>query len=385
MNLLICQKSKIEDWLDHFNTYYPDILAFNLTDSNEFADFIQCQEHSNEFMYVGIINYELTYRRSRVFGKLHPGFTLMLDESSLIQNETTKRAKFVLKLKPSAVILLSGTPTSGKYEKLWSQLKLLGWNISKRLYWNSYVETEWIDVGAFKQEIVTGYRNVEHLKRRLREHGAVFLKTEEVLELPEQITQIIKVNNTKEYQKFKKDSYLLMANGVELIGDNSLSKMLYERQLCGLYSKDKLKAFADLLDDTEERLVVFYNFTTELVLMLSVCDRIKKPVSIVNGKTKDLTAYEERENSVTFVQYQAGAMGLNLQKANRIIYFTLPLGKGSCGMWEQSKKRIHRIGQKHTCFYYYLIVENSIEELNLKQLQHGKELTDELFKKSETA
>ena len=67
------------------------------------------------------------------------------------------------------------------------------------------------------------------------------------------------------------------------------------------------------------------------------------------------------------------------QKANKIIYFTLPLGKGSCDLWEQSKKRIHRIGQTKTCFYYYLIVKGSFEEKNFAALKEGKELTDELF------
>lgn len=90
-------------------------------------------------------------------------------------------------------------------------------------------------------------------------------------------------------------------------------------------------------------------------------------------------AYECVDNSVTFVQYQAGAMGGNYQKANKIVYFTLPLGKGSCDLWEQSKKRIHRIGQNRPCYYYYLLVKGSFEERNLVALQEGKELTDELF------
>lgn len=87
---------------------------------------------------------------------------------------------------------------------------------------------------------------------------------------------------------------------------------------------------------------------------------------------KALDAYECVDNSVTFVQYQAGAMGGNYQKANKIVYFTLPLGKGSCDLWEQSKKRIHRIGQNRPCFYYYLLVKGSFEERNLAALQEGK-------------
>ncbi|MGL5641387.1 MAG: hypothetical protein ACRDDM_03910, partial [Paraclostridium sp.] len=79
---------------------------------------------------------------------------------------------------------------------------------------------------------------------------------------------------------------------------------------------------------------------------------------------------------VTLVQYQAGAMGLNLQLSNKIIYFTLPL---SSELFEQSKKRTHRIGQDRTCMYYYLIVENSIDEQIFKVLEERKDYTDKLF------
>ena len=95
---------------------------------------------------------------------------------------------------------------------------------------------------------------------------------------------------------------------------------------------------------------------------------------------KDLTAYEEQSDSVTLIQYQAGAMGLNLQKANKVIYFTLT---DKSELFEQSKKRIHRIGQNLPCFYYLLICKNSVEELVLKTLEQRRDFTDELFKESE--
>lgn len=70
-------------------------------------------------------------------------------------------------------------------------------------------------------------------------------------------------------------------------------------------------------------------------------------------------------------------MGLNFQKANKIIYFTLP---ESSDLFEQSKKRIHRIGQTKRCFYYYMICKNSVEEDILQNLKMRKDYTDELFK-----
>jgi SNF2 family DNA or RNA helicase len=151
--------------------------------------------------------------------------------------------------------------------------------------------------------------------------------------------------------------------------------------LCGQYSKEKLKAFADLVESTDDRLIVFYNFTEELDMMIESCMHTIRPISIVNGSKKDYSNYENRSNSITFVQYQAGAMGLNLQKANKMIFFSLPL---SSELYEQSKKRIHRIGQHRPCFYYQLICKGSIEEKILATLEMRKDYTEELFRKDET-
>lgn len=400
VNLLICQKSKIDDWVQHITEYYPDYSVFDLTKKTQAVRFRELIETDKFYDYdvqiVGVINYELAFRRSYI---AHiKGFTLVLDESSLISNEKAKRSKFVLRLEPESVVLLSGTPTAGKYERLWSQCRLLGWEISKDAFYHSYVDTVWVENGdGFKKEVIVGYKNVPHLKRKLAEHGVVFMKTEEVMTLPEQIEQKIYLKSTKEYRYFIKNSYLQLDTlnliqfkgyvdedidptpRIELIGDNSLTKTLYARQLCGQYHKEKQEAFKDLLESTEDRLIVFYNFNDELNRLKKICESLDREISFVNGSGRSLDAYENVSNSVTFIQYQAGAMGGNFQKANKVIYYTLPLGKGSCDLWEQSKKRIHRIGQDNTCFYYYLLVKGSIEEKNLAALKEGKELTDELF------
>ena len=371
VNLVICQKSKISDWIDHFESNYKRYATFDLTNKKDFEQFIfESEIELNNI--IGVINYELAFRRPEL-AKLKD-FTLMLDESSLIQNEQAKRSKFILKkLKPANVILLSGTPTGGKYERLYSQLRLLGWEISKTTYWNAYIEYHFEDMGGFPVRFIDGYKNVDRLKKKMREYGCHFLKTEDVLELPDQIFTTIKVPVSKEYKKFRKDR-VVEVDGTQLIGDNTLTKMLYERQLCGQYSKDKLEAFKDLVASTEDRLIVFYNFTSELnVLRREVLDR---PISVVNGQDKDLTNYENCDNSITFIQYQAGAMGLNLQKANKIIYYSPPL---SSELYEQSKKRINRIGQNRTCYYYNLTVTGSIEDRIYKTLAMRKDYTEKLF------
>ena len=375
VNLVICQKSKVNDWVEHFRQYYS-MGVFDLTDKNGLIAFLTNAGYPNgiepTFTVVGVINYDLIFRRKELANL--KDFTLMLDESSLIQNDTAKRSKFVLKaLKPSNVILLSGTPTSGKYERLWSQMRLLGWDISKRMYYSQYVDMEITPEGY---PIIRGYKNVDRLKRKMRDHGCVFMKSEEVLDLPKQNFIDVPVAESKEYKKFRKSGIITLKDGMQLVGDTTLTKLLYSRMLCGQYSESKLKAFQDLVDSTEDRLIVFYNFTEELwALKELVGDR---PTSIICGQMKDLSAYVDCDNSITFVQYQAGAMGLNLQKANKVIYFSPPL---SSELFEQSKKRIHRINQTKPCFYYQLVC--GIESRIYATLAMRKDYTDKLFEEEE--
>ncbi len=70
-------------------------------------------------------------------------------------------------------------------------------------------------------------------------------------------------------------------------------------------------------------------------------------------------------------------MGLNLQKANKILFYSLP---ERSDLFEQSKKRIHRIGQKNPCTYYIMKTEGSIEENIHRALLMKKDYTDELFR-----
>ncbi|WP_225868762.1 SNF2-related protein [Companilactobacillus kimchii] len=122
-NLVICQKSKINDWIDHFNEYYSDDYQV-IRYSKQPISTIPTDS-------ILVVNYETAWRRPELL-KLR-NFTLMLDESSKIKNERSNQSKFILKLKPENVILLSGTPTGGKYEELWSNF--ICWDgISRRKY-----------------------------------------------------------------------------------------------------------------------------------------------------------------------------------------------------------------------------------------------------------
>ena len=361
LNLIVCPKSLVDTWKKHLQVYYFCLNVSDLTKNNSLI---------SENTRVAIINYDLVWRRPELL-KLK-NFTLILDESSYIKNESSKRTKFIMKMRPDNIILLSGTPTGGKYEELYSQARLLGWDIPKKVYWDNYIKTVDMDVGGFKIKKVVGYKNTERLKTKFREYGAVFMKTEDVFTLPEQVDIHIECKLPNQYKKFQKDR-LIEIESKELVGDTPLTRMLYSRQLASQYNEDKVNKLKELIEGTNDRLIIFYNFQEELQVIKSLTNR---PMSFVNGMTKDLEAYEHEQDSITLIQYQAGSMGLNLQKANKIIYFSLTL---SAEQWLQSKKRTNRIGQTRTCFYYYLLTSNSIDEHILQTLEKRRDYTMELF------
>ena len=97
INLLICQKSKIDDWVEHFEKFYTDCWVCNLTNKKMYDSvFAYYQTDPTKYFKrktVLIINYDLVFRRKELLELTD--FTLMLDESSIIQNEGTDRKSVV--------------------------------------------------------------------------------------------------------------------------------------------------------------------------------------------------------------------------------------------------------------------------------------------------
>ena len=89
-NLVVCQKSKVDDWVNHFLDNYGEYFTYDLTDEKELEKFLKWDCPN----LIGVINYDLIFRRPEL-AELKD-FTLMLDESSLIQNEMST---FILKTK----------------------------------------------------------------------------------------------------------------------------------------------------------------------------------------------------------------------------------------------------------------------------------------------
>lgn len=362
--LVVCQKSKVADWVDHFDAHY-DMPVVDLTK----------QDVCRDAEAVMIINYDLIWRRPQLMEL--DDLALMFDESSLLQNATSKRTKAAMKLagKADTLVLLSGTPVDGKYERLWTQLRMLGWRIDEKLFWRQYVESETTMREGFPITKVTGYKNEERLVRKMKELGCDFLKTDDVIDLPDQRFIRIDVPISKYYREFAKTN-VITAFGRDFVGDTVFGDLTAKRQLAAAYSPAKLEAFGDLLDGTSKRLVVFYNFDVELEGLTEELAKRGRPYGVLNGKAHDLSPFFDTDDGVALVQYQSGAMGVNLQQADTCVYFSPPLASS---LFEQSKKRIHRVGQDKPCTYYELVSKGTVEEKIYDTLAMRRDYTEKLF------
>lgn len=372
VNLVVCQKSKIGDWLDHLRNV-EHVKAYDLT-TGEAAMFRESAVFNSPFQIFGVVNYDLLFRRGWSYLN---DYGLMFDESSLLQNATSKRTKAAMKLagKADALVLLSGTPVDGKYERLWTQLRMLGWDIDEKLFWRQYVESETTMREGFPITKVTGYKNEERLVRKMKGLGCDFLKTDDVIDLPDQRFIRVDVPMSEYYRKFAKTN-VITAFGREFVGDTVFGDLTAKRQLAAAYSRAKLEAFGDLLDGTSKRLVVFYNFDVELEGLTAELEKRCRRYGVLNGKAHGLSPFFDTDDGVALIQYQSGAMGVNLQQADTCVYFSPPLASS---LFEQSKKRIHRVGQDKPCTYYELVSKGTVEDKIYDTLAMRRDYTEKLF------
>lgn len=369
----MCPKSLVPQWLQHFEDNHKEWARYDLTKKKQLEQFIS----NDDSLRMGVINYESCWRRPEL--QKVKGVTLMLDESQAVANNTSKQTKGIMKISYKNVILLSGTPASNaRYDKLYTQLKLLGLDMNKRSYEDRYCNFFDMEKAGVKFRVLSErnpYKNVDELKSKMTSLGCVFMKTDEVIDLPEQRFINVWINKSKPYKTFEKDGYVDCGE-LEYISNGPAQDMLYLRQLCN--SSEKLDMLRTLVEGTNDRVVVFYNFDIELKVLQQLCKKLKRPISYINGHEKNLNCYNDCEDSITLVQYQSGSAGVNLQKANKMIYYSPPI---KSDFYEQSKKRIHRIGQNHKCTYWKLITHDSIEQQIYSTLAKKQDYTEELFRK----
>ena len=344
---------------------------------------------------ITVINYDSVWRKGKGYDRRWD--CIVLDESHWIKNRSSKRSSFLLKLSLGAKYhyILTGTPIgNGHLEDIWAQYAFLNpyrtknGKVASNIFGTySQFEKKYCILNQYWKPY--RYLNVAELQDIISEH-CYRVKKVDCLDLPEKLPDEIYEIEQKEpklYKQMAKDSAIL---DFELIAENPLARMAKLRQMCsGFINTDtgteelkceKPKVLGELLDGWDKKLVIFCEFKHSIHTVCQLLKKRKIKYITLDGEQKDKLIWRKFQDDpkiqVIVCQYRSASQGIDLYAADTILYYEPTI---SSNVLEQSRDRIHRVGQKSKCSYIHFVTKGTIEKEIYKALQGYSDFGEKLF------
>ena len=316
-----------------------------------------------------------------------PWDILCVDESHKIGIHSSIQSKSVWEIakKSKERYIFTGTPIHGgggkpDYAKLFGQFRVL-------------CPFTWMTWTQFKARYVTKinprFHKIEAYNepacRRLMEKYAIICRLEDCVDLPgfTEITVDCPLTETSVYHKLKNMD--VESLGIDLTtGGSAWTKMM---QVCSgsmkrsptdtlMLRTSKDDRLEEILEDMEDKLVIFCNFRASIDRVKKICDEYNRKTVVVDGRTKDENNWKQfqyGDKDTIICQYGSGGAGLNLYGAKYMIFYE---PNPSALMLSQAKGRIYRTGQKEKCIYYYFSTPKTVEAHAWESVRNGKDYSD---------
>lgn len=175
------------------------------------------------------------------------------------------------------------------------------------------------------------------------------------------------------YRELEQDLITELDSGTVTV-DNALVKLLRLQQITSGWlptgegrgervDMGKEALLADFLDDlpSDEPVVVFCRFRTDLDCVRQATHTLKRRYGELSGQRRDLTNHATMRDDVDVmgVQIASGGVGVDLTRAAYAVYFSVNWGLGD---YDQSLARLHRPGQTRSVRYYHLLAKGTVDE-----------------------
>lgn len=386
--LVVCPKSIVGVWEDEFRKFADYKYALTVLDGTMEKKKATFGYMQGSALQIIVVNYESCWRLESEITKWNPDL-IVCDESSKIKTPSASQSKALHRLgrRSRFNMILTGTPITGSPLDIFSQYKFLDDSIlgtSFYLFRNRYAI-----LGGYQNRMVVGYRHMDELVSKV--HSIAFrIKIEDAVDLPpfidETRTVTLEPKAQSIYRMLEQDCYAELASG-EVTARNVLTQLLRLAQCTGGFIRDdikgeaqqvsgaKLDALEDIIDtclDEEKKVVVFARFVPEIEAIAAMLKKKKVGYALIYGATTDRADQvkkfqEDSEIKVFIGQLQTTGMGLTLTAANVAVFYSLDF---SYANYEQSRARIHRIGQKQKCLYVHLVGKGTIDAKILNALKH---------------
>jgi SNF2 family DNA or RNA helicase len=342
---------------------------------------------------VAVVNYESAWRLEKEIHAWQPDMVIA-DEGHKIKthNISASKAMHRIGVKSAYRLLLTGTVITNKALDVFSQYKFL----NPVIFGSSFYafRNRYFDMVGYGNHTPVLKRSMEQeLMRKL--HSIAYRATKaECLDLPDvtETARLVELEPSamRVYSDLVKDSYAELEGG-EVTVTNILTRLLRLSQVTGGFIGDdeggtptkvsgaKLNALADIVDEAQQegkKLVVIARFVAEIKAICTLLGKQGIGYSCIMGGVKDRDEQVSRfqtdpDVSVFVGQIATAGLGITLTAASRLVFYSLDY---SMSNFEQTKARIHRVGQKENCSYIYLIAKNTVDMKVLKALQGKADL-----------
>ena len=383
-----------EDEFERFAAFDYNLAVLSGTGTRK-ADTIR---HMNgAALQVLVVNYESAWRLEKELAAWKPD-CIVCDESHKIKthNIAASRALHRLGARAQYRLLLTGTVITNKPIDVFSQYKFA----DPSVYGNSFYlfRNRYFDMVGYGNHTPVMKRSMEaEFTEKL--HSIAFRATKaECLDLPETTDVVQRVDlepaALRAYRQLVMDSYAELSEGSVTV-TNVLTRLLRLSQLTGGFvgsddsdatqqvSTAKLDALSDLVDSAENdnhKLVVIARFLPEIRAIERLLQKKGLRYAVIHGGVHDraaqIDAFQNDPAVRVFVgQIATAGLGITLTAASTMIFYSLDY---SMSNYEQTRARIHRVGQKHPCTYIHLAARGTIDEKVLKALRDKANLAKAL-------
>ncbi len=284
---------------------------------------------------------------------------------------------------------LTGTPMPNTPMDAWAQYYFLDPGIYGISFWKFRNYFAVVD----KWNKPVSYLHQEEFSKLFYSIG--YRVSSDILDLPESQdidrTCDFEPEARKIYNSMKAHMVAELESGV-MTAANAAVKLIRLRQITsGHLPKDednpkekievstaKKELLSEVLSDLKinEPVVVFCQFHADLDNIHKVAMAQGRTSSELSGRMKNSDQYQAWANGETDIlvaQIDAAREGIDCTRAKYAIYYSLGY---SPGVFEQSKRRLLRPGQKNNVIYYHLLVRNSVDALVYKALKSKKNIID---------
>lgn len=387
--LVVCPASLIASWT----------LAIERMTEFGYSDFdVELMKDA-----VHLVSYNRIWQRNPKYGKkgqrkyvirdelFHQWGAIFFDESHRLGDPSSVQTKIAMRmaghsgrldihdpcLSPHRFVM-TGTPDSTRYIKLYGQLSVVDPNL-----FSTYADFDrrYILTKDYFDNPVR-YR-VDALESLKKQYGTV-ARLKECFDMPDSTETDVPVPLSPEQASVYEDMLSMRGEkygiAFETAGIGSMKAMQVS---CGFYYDDghtphylkngRLDALKTIIEGRDDKIVIFCQYTPTIDMLmreLSGYMPIRFDGSVKDPVWKDFQ--DDPGRRLIIVQYQRGSEGIDLFSSNCMVFFE---PTPSPYILEQAHARIMRKGQTKNCSYYYIYSLGTIETRSLSSVRKGMEVS----------